>query len=157
MTKPRPAPRTAADENNSIGIIRRHLRIGWWTLLVFLTLGIVLEALHAFKTPGYLSVANETRRMMWTLAHAHGTLLGLVHLAFAATLLRLPGWPAKTSAIASAALIGATILMPGGFFLGGVNPKAGDPGIGIVLLPVGAVLLLIAVLLTALGTRHCRD
>ena len=25
------------------------------------------------------------RRLMWTLAHAHGTLLGLVHIAFAVT------------------------------------------------------------------------
>lgn len=133
------------------------MRIGWWTLLIFLTLGVVLEALHAFKAPGYLSVANETRRLMWTLAHAHGTLLGLVHLAFAATLRHLPDWPAKTSAIASASLTGATILMPAGFFLGGISSKAGDPGIGIVLLPVGALLLLIAVLLTALGSKHYRE
>ncbi len=27
---------------------RRHLRFGWWSLLVFLTLGIALESLHGF-------------------------------------------------------------------------------------------------------------
>ena len=63
-----------------------HLRVGWWSMLVFLTLGVVLEALHAFKAGFYLDVSQETRRLMWTLAHAHGTLFGLVHIAFAGTI-----------------------------------------------------------------------
>src|SRR5882757_6559314 len=67
-------------------LIRRHLRFGWWTLLIFLTAGLALEALHGLKIGAYLNVSNETRRLMWTLAHAHGTLLGLVHLGFAATI-----------------------------------------------------------------------
>jgi hypothetical protein len=29
-------------------LAQRHLRFGWWTLLLFLTLGLVLEALHGF-------------------------------------------------------------------------------------------------------------
>ena len=62
------------------------MRWGWWSLAVFLTLGLVLEALHGFKLGFYLDVHNQTRRHMWTLAHAHGTLLGLVHIAFAASL-----------------------------------------------------------------------
>jgi len=53
----------------------RHLLWGWWGLLVFLSLGIILEALHGFKVGAYLDVGNETRRLMWTLAHAHGTML----------------------------------------------------------------------------------
>jgi hypothetical protein len=65
--------------------MQRHLRFGWWTLLVFLTMGLVLEILHGFKAEAYLKVSNETRRLMWTLAHAHGTLLGLVNIAFAMT------------------------------------------------------------------------
>ena len=44
----------------------------------------------------------------------------------------------------------ASLLLPGGFFLGGVVIYAGDPGLGILLVPVGALLLLTAVLLTAL-------
>ena len=67
-------------------LAQRHFRWGWWCLLVFVGLGVVLETLHAFKVPSYLNVGNETRRLMWTLAHAHGTLLALVHLAFGATL-----------------------------------------------------------------------
>jgi hypothetical protein len=45
----------------------------------------------------------------------------------------------------------ASLLIPGGFFLGGVVIYAGDPGLGIVLVPVGALLLFTAVFLTARG------
>jgi len=68
---------------------RLHLRVGWWSLLVFLTLGLVLEALHGFKLGWYLDVSNQTRPLMWTQAHAHGTLLAMVNIAFALTAARL--------------------------------------------------------------------
>lgn len=162
MSKPRPAnrptdPNVESTTSAQPTLVRRHLTVGWWTLLLFLTFGIVLEALHAFKVAGYLSVANETRRLMWTLAHAHGALLGLVHLGFAFTVRSIPAWPGRSRSIASSTLTGATILMPAGFFLGGINSKAGDPGLGIVLLPIGAALLLIAVLLAALAAKHYRE
>jgi hypothetical protein len=48
-------------------------------------------------------------------------------------------------------LIGASVLLPGGFFLGGFFIYDGDPGLGALLVPVGGVLLLIAVFLTARG------
>src|SRR5688572_18271795 len=67
-------------------LFHRHLQLGWFTLLVFLSLGALLEALHGFKVDAYLNVAHETRRLMWTLAHAHGALFGVLHLAFAFTL-----------------------------------------------------------------------
>jgi hypothetical protein len=120
-----------------------HLRFGWWSLLVFLALGIVLEGLHGFKVGWYLDVSNETRRLMWTLAHAHGTLLAIVHLAFGLTVESLAEarWPRT----ASACLRGASILLPCGFFLGGVWIHDGDPGLGILLVPVGAALLLVGV------------
>lgn len=132
-------------------LARRHLRIGWWTLLVFLTLGIVLEALHGFKIGFYMDLANATRRHVWTLAHTHGTLLGLVNLAFAFTLKLLGDGREGWTSFASSALIGATILLPGGFFLGGVVIYAGDPGLGVLLVPLGGVLLLVAVYVTARG------
>lgn len=134
-----------------------HLRFGWWALLVFLTLGLTLEALHGFKIAAYLNVSNETRRLMWTLAHAHGALLGLVNLAFAFTATRLPDWPARARGLASACLRGATVLMPAGFFLGGASIHGGDPGVGVVLVPVGGALLFAAVLLAALGAKHFKD
>ena len=115
-------------------------------MLVFISLGIVLETLHGFKIGWYLDVGNETRRLMWTLAHAHGTLISLVHIAFATTL-KVAG--ASGPRLASACLIGASMLLPGGFFLGGLFIHAGDPGVGILLVPVGAVLLLGAVFMTA--------
>ena len=67
-------------------VVRRHLLFGWWSLFLFLVLGFLLEGLHAFKVGWYVDVSSQTRRLMWTLAHAHGTLLALVHLAFATTL-----------------------------------------------------------------------
>jgi hypothetical protein len=52
--------------------------------------------------------------------------------------------------------MGATLLLPGGFLLGGVVIYDGDPGVGIFLLPVGALLLFVAVLLTASGVASGR-
>ena len=134
--------------------MRRHLRFGWFAMLVFLTLGLVLEALHGFKVQAYLNVMNETRRLMWTLAHAHGTLLGLTNIGFAFTLRCLVTWPPQRRMTASYSLIAASVLMPAGFFIGGVWVYAGDPGLGIVLVPIGGILLFVAVLLTALGLKH---
>ena len=129
--------------------VRRHLRFGWWSLLVFLTLGSVLEVLHGFKIGWYLDVTFEARRLMWTLAHAHGTLIGLMHLAFASTLHLQPTVGQRSLGLISSSLIAATILLPGGFFLGGIYIYAGDPGMGVFLAPVGGLLLLLAVFLIA--------
>lgn len=162
MKSPRPAHKPAAKERETpinpsesplAPLIRRHLRVGWWTLLIFLTMGLLLETFHGFKIEAYLKVSNETRRLMWTLAHAHGTLLGLMNIAFAATLRILPSWPDSRSRFASSALLAATLLMPAGFFLGGLIIYAGDPGLGILLVPVGGILLFAAVLLTALAVK----
>ena len=143
-------PETVLDQiSDPLLLTKRHLRFGWWTLLVFLTLGLVLEAMHGLKIGFYLSVTNETRRLMWTLAHAHGTLLALVNLGFAFTIRLLPEWSARERGLASVCLRAATLLMPAGFFLGGTVIYSGDPGLGIILLPVGGLLLLVAVFLTA--------
>ena len=126
-----------------------HLRVGWWSLLLFLTLGLVLETLNGFKVGLYLDVANSTRRLMWTLAHAHGTLLSILNLVFAMSLRLTPRWEESSRTLASRCLRGALVLMPLGFFLGGVRIYGGDPGLGALLVPPGAVLLFVAVLLTA--------
>ncbi len=142
-----PAPADGA------ALVRRHLRFGWWTLLLFLLLGIALEALHGFKVGFLLDVSNSTRREMWRLAHAHGTLLALVHVAFAWTQSRgaapLPG-----ARLASACLVAASLLLPGGFFLGGLVTYGGDPGLGILLVPVGALAFALAVATTAWGVSR---
>lgn len=133
-----------------VSLVRYHLGFGWWGLLVFLTLGIVLEALHGFKVGAYLNVSNETRRLMWTLAHAHGTLFSLIQLGFAATL-HVLGHSAGWQSSASRCFVAATVLVPGGFFMGGVYLYGGDPGMGIFLVPVGALALFVGVWLTARG------
>lgn len=133
----------------------RHLRFGWISLLVFLTLGIVLEAMHGFKVGWYLNPPNETRRLLWTLAHAHGTLLGLIHIALAATM-SIVGIAERLAAIASPCLMAASVLLPGGFFLGGWYTYESDPGVGILLTPPGAALLLIAVF-AVVGSLPKRD
>src|SRR5260221_3098657 len=132
-----------------IDYARRHLRFGWWSLLVFATLGLVLESLHGFKVRAYLDVSNETRRLMWTLAHAHGTLLAVVHIVFGLTIRAVPERSAVNQRLISGSLILASLLLPGGFFLGGVVFYSGDPGLGVLLVPVGAVLLLTALFLVA--------
>ncbi len=134
----------------------QHLRWGWWSLAAFLSLGLVLEALHGFKLGLYLDVHNQTRRHMWTLAHAHGTLLGLVHIAFAVSVGALARGRAPGElglALPSRCLTAASLLLPGGFFLGGVWFFSGDPGPGILLVPLGGLCLLYAVLASALRLR----
>jgi hypothetical protein len=59
----------------------RHLRFGWWALFISLVVGVFLETLHGFKLGWYLDVNNDMRRLMFTLAHAHGALLALVNIA----------------------------------------------------------------------------
>jgi hypothetical protein len=144
-TTPKPGSATA--------LIQRHLRAGWWALLIYLTLGIVLEMLHGFKIGFYLDVSNHTRRLMWTLAHAHGTLLALVNIAFGVTLPHLNGFLEKQRNFCSGLLLSALILLPGGFFLGGLVIYSGDPGLGIVLVPLGALFLLSAVFVIARATK----
>ncbi|MBI2516226.1 MAG: hypothetical protein HYV95_04860 [Opitutae bacterium] len=121
----------------------RHLRFGWWSLFFWLALGLGLEALHGFKAGWYLDVGQEMRRLMLTLAHAHGTLLALVNLAAGFTLRTVKG--AEVSRPASWSLLGAGVLLPLGFLLGGLQIYGGDPGVGVLLVPVGGLLLLYGV------------
>lgn len=128
---------------------QRHLQLGWLALLIFVMLGVVLESLHGFKVGAYVNPSNATRRLVWTLAHAHGTLLGLVHIAFAFTVRRWAAAAAPSRIIlASHGLSAATLLLPGGFFLGGFGVRGADPGLGIWLVPAGALSLLFSVWLT---------
>jgi hypothetical protein len=128
--------------------VERNLRFGWWSLLVFLSLGGVLEALHGFKIGWYVDVGNETRRLMFTLAHAHGTLLALANIAAGLTVQAVEGFALRPSV--SFALIWAAILLPAGFFLGGIVTYDGDPGLGVWLVPIGAALLFYSIARIAL-------
>jgi hypothetical protein len=130
----------------------RHYFIGWIALLLFLSLGAFLEALHAFKVGFYLDPTAKLRREMWTLAHAHGALLALIQLAFAAGLMQFGRWTAERLKLVSFFLIDAAVLIPLGFFLGGLSPSESDPSMGVYLVPLGALLLFVAVALILLSS-----
>jgi len=135
-------------------LCRRHQIFGWWSLLVYLSLGIVLESLHGFKLGWYLGVDVETRRFMWTLAHAHGSLLALIQIAFSNSVSNFSLASQRSLSLTSLCLVGASILMPAGFFLGGVFFYSGDPGLGVLLVPPGAMLLLVAVFSIAMAATR---
>jgi uncharacterized membrane protein len=126
----------------------RNLQFGWWSLLVFLSLGAVLETLQGFKIGWYVDVGNETRRLMFTLAHAHGTLLAVVNIAAGLTVRTVERFALRPSV--SFSLIWAAILLPAGFFLGGIVIYDGDPGLGVWLVPIGAALLFYSIARIAL-------
>jgi hypothetical protein len=132
-------------------LIRMHIRIAWVGLLAFATLGLTLEGLHGFKSASYLGVGNETRRLMWTLAHAHGVGLSLVQIGFSVTVALCVELPNNLLSLASRLLNCAFVLIPGGFLLGGIATYGGDPSLGVLLVPVGAFLLLAAVAAVAWG------
>jgi hypothetical protein len=136
---------TAADP-----AIRKTLRTGWLLLAISLPFGVTLEALHGLKVQAYL--ASEMRREMWRLAHAHGTLLGILCLVFAAIAEAHVAAPIR-GRVAAMIRWGA-VLMPLGFFLGGVLNSEGDPSLGILLVPVGALLLVVALVRVALVPRQ---
>ena len=133
-------------------LVRRHLAWGWWSLAVFTTFGLLLEAAHGLKLGWYLDVSSATRRLSFTLGHAHGMLLGFVNLAFALSAPRTK-MSAVSASRASWALRAATVLMPLGFISGGLAFYAGDPGLGIVLVPPAAALLVVGLVLIARGFR----
>jgi hypothetical protein len=139
------------DADESKRLVRRHLLIGWLGLAVFLSLGIALEVFHALKWDFYLDLRNAPRRHLWTLAHTHGTLFSLLSIAFAWTAMQVP-WTARLSR-ASVFLVAALILMPAGFFLGGVTLHGGDPNLAILLVPVGAVFLMFSACLVLVAVR----
>jgi hypothetical protein len=126
-------------------LARRHHLVGWCGLLLFLSLGGILETLHGFKIGFYLDPEHRLRRELWTLAHAHGTLLALVHIGFAAGVQQFGRWTETRLRLTSFFLIDALLLMPAGFFAGGVGHSESDPSLGILLVPLGALLLLAAV------------
>lgn len=130
-----------------------HARLGWWMLAIFAAAGLAIESLIGLRTPWLLDVGMETRRVMFRLAHAHGALLGLVNVAFAVSwrsgliaavepdALR---WPSRLLAFGS-------VSVPLGFALGGVWFVEADPGLGVLLVPLGALAVVAALISIARG------
>ena len=100
--------------------VERAVRAGWILLALSLPLGVTLEALHGLKLRVYLE--SGLRRELWRLAHAHGTLLGILLLAFAAVAERHVA--AEQRAAVARDLVRGCVLLPLGFFLGGSTANA---------------------------------
>ena len=130
--------------------LRKTVVFAWYLLAVSIPAGLTLEALHALKVEVYLGSAM--RRELWTLAHAHGTLLAVLCLAFAAVADRFIEDTKARASIARWLRLGAA-LMPLGFFAGGILNFEGDPSLGILLVPVGGFCLLYALVGAARWTR----
>jgi hypothetical protein len=149
---------TSSSKNDDLdalrrALARRHHLFGWIGLLIFLSLGGILETLHGFKVGAYLDLAHKVRRELWTLAHAHGTLLALVQIAFAAGVTTFGRWTAARLKLTSFLLLDAAVLMPAGFFFGGIGHGESDPSVGILLVPLGALALFVAVGLIVWSAR----
>jgi hypothetical protein len=113
------------------------IRQGWISLAAWILFGILIEGFIGFRAPALLD--DSVRRDMFRLAHAHGTLLNLVLIAGAiCARLDLIGLGRMTSL----GLRSAVVLLPAGYLLGGIWHFKEDPGLGILLVPTGAVLLL---------------
>jgi hypothetical protein len=125
------------------------IRQGWISLAAWLAFGILIEGLIGFRTPALLD--DSVRRDMFRLAHAHGTLLNLVLIA-AAICARLE--LIRLGPMSSLGLRASVILLPSGFLLGGLWHFKDDPGLGICLVPLGALLLLATALHLGWSTRR---
>ena len=127
---------------------RRTAVQGWVSLVVWISTGLLLESLMAFKSPAYLD--DSIRRELFRLAHAHGTLLGVV-LVIAAMWVQVNGVTLTRPAIA--ALRVGSMVMPVGFLLAGLVHPESDPGIAIWLVPIGALMLIFGVVSIVLASR----
>jgi hypothetical protein len=132
--------------NSPVNPILASRSFGWWSLLFWLTLGFVLEAMHGFKIGWYLDVVNDARRLQLTLAHTHGTMLSLINIVFAVS---MADGVKRGVGPAAKCLKWSAILMPAGFLLGGAFSMGADPGYAIALVPIGGLLLFCGVLLAA--------
>ena len=149
-----PSASAKAAAHEPVGSAVRLAQVyGWTALACFMAGGLALEFLHLIKAPWYFEV--RIRRELWTLAHAHGTLLSIVCIVWAAAGAKLLATDKKRG-LAAKTLCAGALLMPAGFFLGGIGNTEIDPSLMIILTPIGALLLLHATAATALGAWRAR-
>jgi hypothetical protein len=124
-----------------------HVRLSLLLVAAFLGLGILVESMLGTRAAALMD--DPLRREFVRLGHAHGGLLGLLNLGigWAMAQLRTPeGWARKVriAAWSGASCVGL------GFLGGGVWHGATDPGVLVLLVPTGALLLLSALIAVAL-------
>jgi hypothetical protein len=118
--------------------VQRARRFGWTSLLCWTCAGLLLEAAHGWKVSAVLD--DELTRALLRLGHAHGvglSLLAIVHGELATSWLG-----DRARAIAHSIWTGA-VLVPFGFALGAIAHPEGDPGVGVLLVPIGALALIV--------------
>ena len=125
----------------------RHLRASLLLIAVFLSVGMILEAMHGVRSAGIMTdpIAREFLR----LGHAHGGLLALLNLGIAWAMGRLQTpdrWAAK---VRLASLLGALVVGMG-FIGGGLWHGPTDPGPLVLAVPAGALMLLASLLAVVL-------
>lgn len=126
---------------------------GWLWLATSACAGLALEVLHGLKVAAFLDV--EGVRTMLRLAHAHGVGLSLVLIAFGVT--AAPRLGARTSSTAIT-LVAGVVLVPVGFALGAIGHGEVDPGLGVWLVPLGALGAIVALARTAIAAiGHARN
>ena len=121
---------------------------GWLSLAFWMSFGLLLESLMAYKSPAYLD--DPQRRELFRLAHAHGSLLGVV-LVIAAIWTNAIGARLSRSTVTTLRL--GAVIMPFGFLAAGLWHPESDPGLAIWLVPAGALLLIFGVISIALSSR----
>ena len=123
-------------------LARLHLRFGWIALLVFATLGAVLEALHAWKSGAYLGRRQRGAALdVDPGPRARGRAVAAAPRVRGDAEDRLrgrarAGWRSPPGCCA-----GRPCCCRPASSSGGVAPYEGDPGVGVVLAPIGALLL----------------
>lgn len=122
-------------------------RLAWFSLLFWMSAGLLFEGLIGFRAPVYLQ--DPVRRELFRLAHAHGTLLSILLLVVNLYLLKGIISPPK---IAVRALQAGVIIMPLGFLLGGAWHYESDPGPLIFLAPIGGLLIIFGIAAIALSS-----
>ena len=118
---------------------------GWLSIVLWMSVGLLLEGLLGYKIPAYLN--DLDRRELFRLAHTHGTFLGLVLIAAALSERR----GARLPRIASMSLSIGAALMPLGFFLAGLWHPEGDPGPAVWIVPPSALLIIFGAVSLALA------
>ena len=145
--------RSGSTDHHRDAAVATCLAAGWTLVTVSLAGGLLLESFHLVKLPSYMDV--HLRRELWTLAHAHGTLLGAITVLFALSTERLLPDPAARAGAARLVTWGA-VLVPLGFLGGGVANAEGDPSLAILLVPAGGLLLLLGLGLLARSAWSAR-
>jgi hypothetical protein len=117
-------------------------RLGFSLLFLSALLGFCLEAAHALKLSAYLDHPLRRELLIW--GHAHGVGLALVLLVYASV-----GVMDERCAGVRRSLSAGSVLLPLGFVLGAVGVHESDPGVAVWLVPLGALLVLRALLTLA--------